>query len=186
MSTEVALGVAGLLVNGVGLAFVAVQVSLARRQAGNPQKEQAEERLRLKRQATLEFATATFEIRHALRSVLPDDFDAPAIISLIEECLRGEDPAGLNQILQYLGYMETFAVSISLGVHDLETADSLFGSRFIAVYENYKPFIANRRLLDHRDYFYRELEWLADALGDFRAAGLGYDAQGKYLPLAFR
>lgn len=185
-SWQITLGILSIVVAGLGLLFLALQVRLQTKQAREAAEDQQAERVRLRKQSTLEFATSTFEVRSALRAQLPDDYDAAAITAMLTDVIAGTD-ARQPLILQYLAYAEIFAIAISARVHDVEMADSLFGNRLIAVATNYSPYIEHRRrTTEVRATFCRELEWLAAEIEDFRTAGGGYVDAGKYVPLAIR
>ena len=176
-----------MLLNGVGLGFLAVQVSLARRQALHSQHAQTEELRRVKRQATLEFASRTMAHRHSVQATLPDDFDKVGCRALAQAAMADPSSDAHKSISSYLTYMETLAMGISSGIFDLETADSLFGSRFIAVWDNYRDFVLERRgKVNNIASLYRELEWLAAELVAFRQEPGRYTTKGKYIPLALR
>ena len=117
---------------------------------------------------------------------LPDDYDEERIRELINDCIKGLKPNSEKLIAMYLGYMESFAVAVSIGIYDLETADSLFGSRIVAIWKNYRPYIEFARSVRGRRHICRELQWLAGALDEFRKRGAGYDLAGNYIPAAKR
>ena len=126
------------------------------------------------------------DTRHHYRSLLPDDFDVAKIDELLSTVLAGQDPAHEKIIIQYLGYVEYIAVGVSLGIHDLETVDSLYGSRMLAAWKNYGSYIAHYRTTWDKDYFCREIEWLAGAIEEFRKQRIGYGLKGEYVPLSRR
>lgn len=176
---SVFFGVAGLLVNAAGLAFIAIQVSLARRQFAGAQKAEVEELSRRRKEATINAFNATLEIRRSLHEVLPDDWDQQATRAVVERIIAGD--ALLERTLRnYLGYLENFSVSVSGGVYDLEVADALFGPRLIRIVENYKPYIDARRQEVGHEGVYAELEWLAAELTSRSLSG------PPYVPLAHR
>jgi Flp pilus assembly protein TadB len=179
------LGIVALVLNGIGLGFLAIQVTLARHEAQHTQSAQVEELDRRKRQATLEFVARTLDFRRSLQAKLPDDFDRPGCEALATSALAGDEVA-LRKLTAYLGFMETVAMGISSGIYDLETTDSAFGSRVIAVNANYSTFITARRKLGKNGSAFRELEWLAKELEQFRREPGRYTSKGTYIPLALR
>ena len=179
------IGAIALGLNALGLAFLTVQVRLARQQARTAQEQLQQERVRSARQAALDFSVQTLPVRNELRSTLPDDYDQRAIAAKIKACIERGDEEAARTIVRYLGYMENFALAVSMGVYDLEVADGLSGSRLIAIRKNYQEFITYRQQLDDKRTFCRELEWLTDKLIDFRAGRRAYDENG-YIPFALR
>jgi hypothetical protein len=174
----IVIGITGLAVNGVGLSFLAVQVSMARKNAAKAAAAEVEERHRRKQQATLDYISATFEMRGALWSALPDDFDPRAVAEFCEQAKS--DMAATRLIRSYLSHLEVFAVGISGGIYDLVMADSVFGSRVMAVQAAYGPFINHRRTATGSGSLMQEFEWLAGRISDIRAE------RPAYVPLARR
>src|SRR5262249_13445648 len=158
----------GLLVNGIGLAFVASQVVLARRQFQHAQKANQTEIIRQKRQSTIDFYMMTIEQRTEWKTILPDDWDEAAIHKFIDAAYKSEENATLRHISDYLGYFETLAVAVSAEIYDLEILDSLAGSRIQSLAKNYEPYFTQVRRLTGRPSLFVELESLGKKLQEIR------------------
>jgi hypothetical protein len=165
----VTLGIAGLLVNGIGLGFLGIQVSLTRHRAARTQDSELAELHLRRKELTLSFLVATFGQRQTLRDTLPDDFDQSAVHQFIELVNRGDDPVAGRVLEGYLWYLETFALGVSAGIYDFETVLHILGARVRAVVENYRPFIEQRRRQTAAKTLYVELEALASRLDEARA-----------------
>lgn len=173
-SWNVVLGVTGLLINGIGLSFVAVQVILARRQVLHSQRTSEAENTRRKREATIDFYMDTVKHRSKWTAVLPDDWSEEEIHEFIKTAYQTSDAEKLKCMIDYLGYFETLAVAVSAGVYDLETLDSLAGTRIRRIAANYQPYFAEVRRATGVKAMYVELEWLADRLAETRAKHSAY------------
>jgi hypothetical protein len=162
----------GLVINGIGLMFIAVQVVLARRQLRDSNDLSTKENLRLKRQATIDFYMSTAERVAAWRSVLPDDWDKREIDAYTERIYgqRDRDRAQTLVLASYLGFWEALAVAIRAGIYDLAVFDSISGSRILNICENYQDFFVARREEVGTDLAYNNLEWLGTELRIFRAS----------------
>lgn len=171
---QAAAGIGSLVVGVIGLAAVYVQLVRARREAQIAHDRQNVERLRVKKQETLNFARSTLDFRYTAWSELADDFSSRAVALMIDHAYskdlhdseeEGGEPQDrsqtLKKALEYLGLLETFAIGIFQDVYDAETAYELYGSRLIAVAENYKPLILRRRADTGRGSLYEWLEKLA-------------------------
>lgn len=173
---QAATGIGSLVVGFIGLAAVYMQLARARREAQIAHDRQNAERLRVKKQETLNFARSTLDFRHTAWSELADDFSSREVALMINraysEDLQDSDgsedgsepqdrPKTLNKALEYLGLLETFAIGIFQEVYDAETAYQLYGNRLIAVAENYRPLITRRRADSGRASLYQWLEELA-------------------------
>jgi hypothetical protein len=170
---QAATGIGSLVVGFIGLAAVYVQLARARREAQVAHDRQNTERLRIKKQETLNFARSTLDFRYTAWSELADDFSSRAVALMIDQSYSkdlhgsedGSEPQDrsktLKKALEYLGILETFAIGIFQDVYDAETAYELYGSRLIAVAGNYKPLIVRRRADTGRGSLYEWLEKLA-------------------------
>src|SRR6266516_5457287 len=69
----------GLLVNGVGLGFVAVQVALARRQARETQVARERDLLLRRKESTMTHLIDADDQMRKYQDHLPDDLDAAAV-----------------------------------------------------------------------------------------------------------
>jgi hypothetical protein len=174
LSTTALLGVAGLLINGLGLGFVAIQVVLARRQLQHAQNVNQTEVTRGKRQSTIDFYMTTVEIRTKWKAVLPDDWETAAIHEFIEAAYASNDKAMLGCIVDYLGYFEALAVAIASEVYDLQILDSIAGTRIRSIARNYKPYFERARVVNGVPSLYVELEWLGERLEALRSAAPTY------------
>jgi hypothetical protein len=164
------ISVVGVLVNGVGIGFVAFQVILARRQLRDGQRAEKREYDRLKRQATVDYVTQSRGLTWELRAKLPNDFDAEAVARYVEEAYATGDRTRLACLSTYLGHYESLAVGVANGTYDLPTTDSLIGARMIRVAETYQPYIQEVRRRTDAASLYIELEWLAAELIGLREA----------------
>src|SRR5690348_14691929 len=110
--------VIGLAINGVALIFVGTQVVFARRQLRHNLDRSAKEADRVKRQATIESYMATMQRVGEWRSVLPDDWDKPAIDAYIKSAYsrKDKDRHKIKVLANYLQYYEALAVAVLSGV----------------------------------------------------------------------
>ena len=162
------LDAATLLVGGAGLAFVAWQVLLARKQLKQAQEASAREVARGKRQATIDFYMTTVDQRSQWRAILPDDWDEAAIHAFIHKALTTGDVNQNRCLVDYLGYFETLAVAVSARVYDIEILDSLAGTRIRRIATNYRPYFLAARNTSGVAALYVELEWLGERLREAR------------------
>jgi hypothetical protein len=170
-SLAVSTTIIGLVINGIGLVFIAVQVVLARRQLRDNNELSAKENLRIKRQATIDFYMGTVEKVAGWRSVLPDDWDRPQIDAYTESLYSGQrDKEKMLILANYLAFWEALAVAIRAGIYDLAVFDSIAGSRILNICDNYQKFFAARREEVGTRLAYVNLEWLAAELRTFRSA----------------
>lgn len=160
----------GLVINGVGIVFVATQVVLARRQLRDNLALSNKETLRVKRQATVDFYMATQQKVGEWRSVLPGDWDKRKINTFIRRAYRRGGEEKRLTLANYLGYFEALSVAIRADIYDLTVFDSIAGSRIINICENYHNFFLARRKEVGSDLAYRNLEWLAVELRRLRAS----------------
>ena len=161
----------GLVINGIGLVFIAVQVVLARRQLRENNDLSTKENLRIKRQATIDFYMATVEKVAAWRSILPDDWDGPGIDTYTKSLYSGRrDKEKMLVLAGYLAFWEALAVAIRAGIYDLAVFNSIAGSRILNICDNYRNFFVARRKEVGSDQAYVNLEWLAAELRTFRAS----------------
>ena len=167
MSVEawtVVFGFGGLLINGVGLGFLGVQVTLARRQAARAQESEAVELVLRRKESTISFLVATLEQRRAMRHTLPDDFDEGAVAAFIDRAADGKDPTLDVALDGYLWYMETLALGVTSGVYDFETVLYMLGARISAIAENYQRHMERRRRETGVHTLYVEIEALGRKL----------------------
>lgn len=151
---------AGLLVNGTGLAFVAIQVALARAQATKARESEAVEMALRRKESTISFHVSTMEQRRVLWGALPDDFDETAIAAFIREVRDGAESTRESDLRDYLSLMETFALGVSIGVYDLKTVSQMMGSRISSLANAYRPYFEHLRRQTGISTLYVEIEWL--------------------------
>jgi hypothetical protein len=163
----------GLVINGVGLIFVATQVVLARRQLRHNLNLSVKEAERVKRQATIESYMATIQRVAEWRSVLPDDWDREAIDAYVRGAYRPRRKGKVKVLANYLQYYEALSVAVLSGIYDRDIIDSIAGSRIINIAENYGNFFTVRRKEVGADTAYRNLELLACQLRELRGS-VGY------------
>lgn len=150
----------GLAINGLGLAFVAVQVVLARQQIRDGLEQSKREAGRLQRQSTIDFYMATAEKVSEWRAVLPNDWDKEAIDQYVNSAYRKKDSSKLQTLASYLGFFESLAVAVRSDIYDLAVLDQIAGSRIMNIAQNYQEFFVKRRIEVGADTAYRSLEWL--------------------------
>jgi hypothetical protein len=163
--------VIGLAINGIGVVFIATQVVLARRQLQDNTDLSTNEALRVKRQATIDFYMNTMQRVNEWRSLLPDEWDQPAVEAYINKAY-GHSHGGkgkLGILAGYLQYFEALAVAVRSGIYDLTVLDSIAGSRIINICENYQSFFDKRRVEVGTGKAYEHLEWLGDEIRKHRA-----------------
>ena len=166
---NVLLAAIGLVVNTVGIAFVAIQVALARRQLRDSQRIEFAEHGRLRRQGTIDFYMTTVEQRIRWRTALPEDWNEPAIRDYVSDAFELGNQAKLDALTDYFGYFEGLAVAVAAGVYDLDTVDAVIGDRIMAIARNYRPFFEDSRQRRGVPALYVEFEWLAGKLAELRA-----------------
>jgi hypothetical protein len=124
------LGVIGLLLNSVGLAFVATQIALARAQAARARDSEAGELALRRKESTLSFMVSTLEQKRSIWGQLPDDFNEDAIATFVEEIgSRKGNQQRETDLMGYLSMMETLALGVSIGIYDLPTVSQMIGPR---------------------------------------------------------
>jgi hypothetical protein len=155
-STEI-FTVIGLVINSLGLIFVAVQLVLGRRQIRR-------EAARLKRQSTIDFYMTTLERVGKWRANLPDDWDKAAVDQYVHNAYNPKDSGKLQTLAGYLGYFESLAVAVRTGIYDVDVLDLIAGSRVINISQNYQDFFSKRRVEVGADTAYRSLEWLGSEI----------------------
>lgn len=172
---NVVTGIAGLLVNGVGLGFVAIQVGLARRQARQAQGVQERDLMLRRKESTMAHLIATDAQLRGYQDRLPDVFDAAAVRAYVARALDNQATAR-EALAGYLGYWETLALGTSMGVYDLETVCRMSGARISALVAHYRPYFAHCRATTGIASLYREVEWLD---GEVEAWRQGLPAQTR-------
>lgn len=169
----------GLIINGVGLIFVATQVALARRQFRHNLDLSTKEAERVRRQATIESYMATMQRVAEWRSLLPDDWDRSAIDIYVRDAYRPRGKDKARVLANYLQYYEALSVAVLSGIYDRKTIDAIGGSRIINIAENYEAFFAKRRKEVGAGTAYENLELLARQLRELReSAGYRHIAGG--------
>lgn len=103
------ISLAGLVLSTVGIGFVAVQVTLARRQALDGQRAELREYERLRRQATLDFVSRGRGLYLQLRSMLPDDWDDEAVARYVADAYASNDAHRIAALAAYMGHYESLA-----------------------------------------------------------------------------
>lgn len=158
----------GIAINGFGLVFVATQVALARRQIRIGVDQSQKEDLRLRRQSTIDFYMATLDRVSQWRAALPDDWDKTSIHAYTDKAYKRGGEGARKLLASYLGYLEGLAVAIRSGIYDMETLNSIAGSRIINVSDNYQAFFDRRREEAGTNHAYENIEWLAAQLRELR------------------
>lgn len=167
-TTALLLAISGLVVNGLGLVFIATQVSLARRQIRNSLEQAKTEASRLKRQATIDFYMSTLDRLAEWRAKLPDDWETEAVSLYIERIYRPNGKAKRRILASYLGYFETIAMAVRSEIYDLEVLNGIAGSRIASIATNYQPFFDRRRKEVGASTAYENLEWLGKRMNWLR------------------
>jgi hypothetical protein len=156
--------IVGLIINGIGIIFVAAQVALGRRQIEQGEVKSESERVRAKKQATIDFYMSTVRQVNHWREILPDDWDDSAINSMVETAYSFRDRIILLRIAEYLGFFEALATAVRHDVYDIEVLASIAGSRILNIAQGYHPFFVRRRIEVGTSLAYEHLEWLASQI----------------------
>jgi Domain of unknown function (DUF4760) len=164
VSSAAIFGLVGLAINAAGIAFIALQVVLARRQLYQAQDINEQEITREKRQATVNFYMTTIEQRARLKETLPEDWDADGIGGFIKSALSKDDDAQQKCISDYLAYFEVLAVGVGANIYDIEVLYTIAEGRLLNISRNYQPYIQAMREKTGLATLYIELEWLAERL----------------------
>jgi hypothetical protein len=163
------LGVIGLLLNSVGLAFVAAQIALTRVQAARARDSEAAEMVLRRKESTISFMVSTLEQRRSIWSQLPDDFNEDAIATFVKEVASKKRNLQREVDLKgYLAMMETLALGVSVGIYDLPTVSQMMGARISCVAQSYRSYIDRRRRETGTSTLYVEIEWLDQEMERFR------------------
>jgi hypothetical protein len=118
------LGVIGLLLNSVGLAFVATQIALARGQAARARTSEDAELALRRKESTVSFMVSTMKQKRSIWRQLPDDFNENAIATFVQEItIRKRNQQREVDLKGYLTMMETLATGVSIGIYDLPTVE---------------------------------------------------------------
>lgn len=160
---SVVIGAAGVVINLILFIMFALQLRALRRQIAVAEEATRLDHDRRRKQATLDFYTATLEKRAALRDLLPYDRDADAIRDLIRD-IKSEDDGRGKEITNYLSLFEGLAAGVNSGVYDLDTIERVAGGRIRAIAHNYKSWIDSRRAMFDNPNLYEELDHLAGQL----------------------
>jgi hypothetical protein len=164
---NIVIGIVGLLVNGVGLGFVAVQVTLARHQAAEAQASKERDLMLRRKESTMSHLMSTGDQKVRSLDELPDDFDLSGAAAYVARAIN-DDPAANQALSGYLSYWEAFALGTSLGVYDLETVVRMSGARISVLIDNYRPYFSHRRAVTGIQTLYEELEWLGAQVEAYR------------------
>ena len=164
------LGLIGLAINAAGIAFIALQAVLARRQLYQAQEINQQEITREKRQATVAFYMTTLEQRARLKSILPEDWDTERICKFISSALSEDHDAQLKCISDYLAYFEVLAVGVGANIYDIEVLYTIAEGRLRNIARNYQPYIKTMRERTGLATLYVEFEWLAERLAEMHKA----------------
>jgi hypothetical protein len=123
---------------------------------------------RRRKQATIEFYTDLLTMRAALSDHVPYDRDAAAVAELLTRAANGDDIA-TRAILEHLSLYELFAAGVRTDVFDFSVAWRTAGNRIVAIMDNYRPWIDERRVILGQPGLYYELEWLAKEVSKYDA-----------------
>jgi len=169
MSTSTfTLAVLGLVINGLGLVFIATQVGLARRQIRNVLEQATAKASRLKRQATIDFYMSTLERLANWRIELPDEWDKEAVSAYIDRIYEPNHQEEGRTLASYLGYFETIAMAVRSDIYDLVVLDGIAGSRIVNITNNYRVFFQRRRAEVRASSAYENVEWLGRQITQLR------------------
>jgi hypothetical protein len=133
VASEIIAAYIGIGVNALGLAFVASQVGLARRQLRHAQETNVDEIRRVKRQATMEYFMTTAEQRDRLAADLPSNQDLDAINRYIDAAFSEPDGTKRKRLRDYFSFYEAMAVAVAAGVYDLAVLDAMDGGTVLSI-----------------------------------------------------
>ncbi|AGL18621.1 DUF4760 domain-containing protein [Actinoplanes sp. N902-109] len=140
----IVVNIAAVVINFCALFFVGLQVQLARRALKESAEGQERERLRLRKQATIEMAASTERYEEAMKARLPwNDRDRKQMAEFLEEAWG--DTEKMTLVRAYVNHLEDLAVGVKAGVYDLETVYMLSGGRLIAAGEGFAGYVARIR-----------------------------------------
>lgn len=163
------LGVIGLLLNSVGLAFVATQIALARAEAARARASEGAELVLRRKESTVSFMVSTVEQKRSIWNQLPDDFDENAIATFVKEIITRKGNRQREVDLKgYLTMMENLATGVSIGIYDLPTVEQMMGARIGCIAKGYRSYIDHRRRETGVSTLYVEIEWLGQELERLR------------------
>jgi hypothetical protein len=160
MPSEVLAAYVGAGVNAVGLAFVAIQVVLARRQLQHAQDTNNAEIRRVRRQATIEYFMSTVEQRERLAAGMPDSHDTDEINQYIDAAFSEEGGAKQRRLRDYFSFYEAMAVAVAADVYDLVVLDAMDGGTIRSITTNYRAYFQRVRGTPQSSTWFVELEWL--------------------------
>jgi hypothetical protein len=132
----------------LGALFVLWELHNSRREAEKGHREAEEERRRVRKQATITFYTQTLERLSAWQASHPPDWDKAAIDAMLEKLADDTSTHGYelnNEIHSYLAFWELTATALNHEVFDEELFKDLLKRHFLALRENYRPFIDKAR-----------------------------------------
>ncbi|GAB4052816.1 DUF4760 domain-containing protein [Catellatospora paridis] len=151
-----------LLVNIAFLGFLVVQVRLLKRQLDQANEATDAERLRVQKQATLEFMANTLQRRQELAAEMPSETDTKQVEHFLE--LLRTDPKKLRHVYNYLNYYEHFAVGVNSGVFNIDVVERASATVIIRIDDTYRPFVNRIKAEENHPFMYDEIARLAATL----------------------
>jgi PAS domain-containing protein len=161
----IVIGVVGVLVNLVFLGFLAMQVRLLGEQNDEASEATAAERLRVRRQATVEYTARTLQRRHELALKLPMESNRAAVNQFLEEV--GSDREKLQNLYNYLNHWEEFSSAANIGIFDDEVIFRTTEGVIVLVEAAYRDFVARVRDEEDRPTLYVETAMLAGRMRNY-------------------
>ncbi len=174
MAPEVLAAYVGIGVNAVGLAFLAIQIGLTRRQLRHAQETNNNEIERVKRQATIEYFMSTVEQRDRIAAGLPDNQDVDAINRYIDAAFTDDDGTKRKRLRDYFSFYEAMAVAVAAGVYDLAVLDAMDGGTVLSITRNFAGYFHRERGTVQSSTWFVELEWLGRQIEQRRGPGNSY------------
>jgi hypothetical protein len=165
VNTEViglTVGLGGLAVGFASLIFLTVQVRLLRIQVRQAERVFMEEQGRTRRQASLEFMTATMERRRVAFDMVPSGSMPRKVTAFLRDL--NSTGKGRRELGQYLSLYEMLAVGVNLEALDIDVVDRSWGSVIIRTWDAYEDYIQARRKSVNQPTLYSELELLVRKL----------------------
>ena len=146
-------------INLGALAFVGRQVrqAAAATEAGN--KERGQEWAQRRRESTMRFYLSTIDLRDRQQARMPAAMDREGIRRLLREAEHDTDK--LAAIRSYLSMYELLATGVNLGILDDEVIARFGGTSLIAIWQHYKEWALEQRVIRLEPSVYIELEKLA-------------------------
>lgn len=119
---------------------------------------------RRRRQATLEYLTATLDRRaRYLETGIPEERDAEAISRMVQAALDG-DGESHARISGYLHVYNMLAVGAEADIFDIEVVDQVMGGTIRAIATNYRPWMEYRREITGEARLFEDTMWLASQM----------------------